>query len=33
MIGTVMGPREWDSKASIAMFEYLIDNDTAISQL
>jgi peroxiredoxin len=32
MIGAVMGPREWDSKASIAMFEYLIDNDAAISK-
>ena len=32
MIGTVMGPREWDSKASIAMFEYLIDNDAANSK-
>ncbi len=32
MIGTVMGPREWDSQASIAMFEYLIDNHAAISE-
>jgi peroxiredoxin len=32
MIGIVMGPREWDSKASIAMFEYLIDNDAAVSE-
>jgi thiol-disulfide isomerase/thioredoxin len=27
IIGKVMGPREWDSKAAIALFENLIDND------
>jgi thiol-disulfide isomerase/thioredoxin len=26
IIGKVMGPREWDSKAAIALFENLIDN-------
>ena len=28
IIGQVNGPREWDSKAAIALFENLIDNDT-----
>jgi len=34
MIGRVSGPREWDSKASIALFEKLIDMDAmaAISE-
>ena len=27
IIGLVSGPREWDSKAAIALFENLIDND------
>jgi thiol-disulfide isomerase/thioredoxin len=27
IIGLVSGPREWDSKAAIALFEKLIDND------
>ena len=27
IIGKALGPREWDSRASIALFEYLIDND------
>ena len=26
IIGKALGPREWDSRASIALFEYLIDN-------
>jgi len=30
-IGIVMGPREWDSKASIALFEHLIDTYAANS--
>jgi peroxiredoxin len=25
IVGTAIGPREWDSRASIALFEYLID--------
>ena len=29
IIGRVTGPREWDSKASIALFEYLVDDDDA----
>jgi thiol-disulfide isomerase/thioredoxin len=28
IIGQVSGPREWDTKAAIALFENLIDNDT-----
>jgi len=28
IIGRVNGPREWDSKAAIALFENLMDNDT-----
>jgi peroxiredoxin len=28
IIGLVNGPREWDSKEAIALFEYLIDNDS-----
>jgi len=28
IIGWTNGPREWDSKAAIALFENLIDNDT-----
>jgi len=28
IIGQVNGPREWDSKAAIALFENLMDNDT-----
>jgi peroxiredoxin len=31
IIGLVTGPREWDSRESIAMFEYLIDRDAAVS--
>jgi len=31
IIGRVNGPREWDSKAAIAMFEGLIDNDTGVA--
>ena len=27
IIGHALGPREWDSRASIELFEYLIDND------
>jgi hypothetical protein len=26
IIGRALGPREWDSQASVAMFDYLIDN-------
>ena len=26
IIGKALGPREWDSRASIALFEYLIDH-------
>ena len=26
IIGSALGPREWDSQASIALFDYLIDN-------
>lgn len=26
IIGKALGPREWDSRASIALFEYLIDS-------
>jgi peroxiredoxin len=29
IIGRVTGPREWDSKASIDLFEHLADNDDA----
>jgi peroxiredoxin len=29
IIGKALGPREWDSRASIALFDYLIDNDRA----
>jgi len=28
IIGRISGPREWDSKAAIALFENLMDNDT-----
>ena len=28
IIGRINGPREWDSKAAIALFENLMDNDT-----
>ena len=28
IIGLVNGPRKWDSKEAIALFENLIDNDT-----
>ena len=31
IIGLVTGPREWDSRESIAMFEYLIDRYAAVS--
>jgi thioredoxin-related protein len=26
IVGAAIGPREWDSRASIALFEYLIDS-------
>lgn len=29
IIGKALGPREWDSRASIALFEHLIDSDRA----
>jgi thiol-disulfide isomerase/thioredoxin len=29
IIGTALGPREWDSRDSFALFEYLTDNTTA----
>ena len=29
IIGKALGPREWDSRASIALFEYLIDHQGA----
>ena len=29
IIGKALGPREWDSRASMALFEYLIDHDGA----
>ena len=29
IIGKVMGPREWDSRDSFALFEYLTDSDVA----
>jgi len=32
IIGRVNGPREWDSKAAIALFEGLIDNDTGATE-
>ena len=32
IIGKVMGPREWDSKAAIALFENLIDNDVVAAK-
>jgi len=32
IIGRANGPREWDSKAAIALFENLMDNDTVLSQ-
>ncbi len=31
IIGKVLGPREWEGKASIALFEYLTDSDVASS--
>ena len=31
IIGRVMGPREWDSRESIAMFEHLVDEPVADS--
>jgi peroxiredoxin len=31
IVGTAIGPREWDSRASIALFEYLIDANPAQS--
>jgi peroxiredoxin len=33
IIGQVSGPREWDSKAAIALFENLIDNDAVAATL
>jgi peroxiredoxin len=33
IIGRVMGPREWDSRESIAMFEHLVDRYVAISTM
>jgi thiol-disulfide isomerase/thioredoxin len=33
IVGKALGPREWDSQASIALFEYLIDNDGATAIL
>jgi thiol-disulfide isomerase/thioredoxin len=32
IIGLVSGPREWDSKAAIALFENLIDNDVVAAK-
>jgi hypothetical protein len=29
IIGKVMGPREWDSRDSFALFDYLTDNTVA----
>jgi hypothetical protein len=29
VIGKVMGPREWDSRDSFALFDYLTDNTVA----
>jgi hypothetical protein len=26
IIGRALGPREWDSQASVALFDYLIDS-------
>ncbi len=26
IIGSALGPREWDSQASVALFDYLINN-------
>jgi len=31
IIGTIMGPREWDSKKSVALFEHLINKHEATS--
>jgi len=33
IIGSIMGPREWDSKKSVALFEHLADKYTATSTL
>ena len=33
IIGKVLGPREWDSRDSFALFEYLTDSDVAGSNL
>jgi hypothetical protein len=33
MIGKALGPREWESKDSIALFEYLSDSYVASSNL
>jgi len=33
IIGKAVGPREWDSKKSIALFEHLIDSYAAVSGL
>ncbi len=33
LFGKVMGPREWDSQKSVALFEHLIDNYPAVSAL
>jgi thiol-disulfide isomerase/thioredoxin len=30
IIGKALGPREWESKKSIALFEYLTDSDVAV---
>jgi peroxiredoxin len=32
IIGKAVGPREWDSKKSISLFEYLIDRYAASSE-
>jgi len=31
LIGKVLGPREWDGRSSLALFEYLTDSDDASS--
>jgi hypothetical protein len=30
-IGIIMGPREWDGKKAVALFEHLTDKDAATS--
>jgi hypothetical protein len=32
IIGKALGPREWESKDAIALFEYLTDSDVASSK-